>query len=166
MPESLATERLVLRRLDFTDLVPLHGLFSDSGHSVGKGPVTDVDETQQWLARRQATYEGSGFAWYGIWLRFSILVGTCGVLLSDRCAPEPEIGYEVAAPMRGRGYARESAAAVTSAAHAFGVDSLWASVRTTNTPSLAVLTALGYAHVRTKHHDHGSLAYYCSVESG
>jgi RimJ/RimL family protein N-acetyltransferase len=66
--------------------------------------------------------------------------------------------------MRGQGFAQESGTAVTLAAHAFGVERLWATVRTTNAPSLAVLASLGYSYVRTEKDDRGALAYYCSAD--
>lgn len=165
MPTSLTTQRLALRRLDSTHRDLVHRLFSDPGHSVGEGPLTDLTETERWLARRQVTYDVSGYAWYGLWFPTGEFIGTCGVLLSDRCAPEPELGYEVATEMRGRGFAREAAAAVTAAAHDSGVTRLWATVRTANEASLRVLRSLAYAHVRTETDERGELAYYVSDRS-
>ena len=162
MPSRLATARLELRRLAVTDLGDVHRLFADPGHSFSDGPVSDVAVTERWLERRQAVYEGSGFAWYGVRHPTGDLVGTCGILLSERCAPEPEIGYEVARAQRGLGFAKEAAGVVTAAAHAFGVPRLWATVRTTNAPSLRVLAAVGYIHARTETDDRGGLAYYVS----
>ena len=103
------------------------------------------------------------FAWYGLWLRTGTFVGTCGLLLSERCAPEPEIGYEIARPMRGRGLAREAAEAVTEAAHEFGVPRLWATVRTGNQASMRILSSLGYLEEHTEPDDRGALAYLYSI---
>lgn len=162
MPAILSTRRLVLRRLDSTHLETLRSLFADPVHSLSDGPVQDIAETEAWLERRQATYEGAGFVWYGLWLRTGTFVGTCGVLLSERCGPEPEIGYEVSKSMRGSGLAREAADAVTEAAHEFGVPRLWATVPTRNEASLRILTSLGYVHERTELDDRGALAYLYS----
>ena len=163
MPVALSTARLALQRLDSTHLDIVHSLFADPGHSLSDGPVRDIADTEAWLQRRQGTFEGAGFAWYGLWLRTGTFVGTCGLLLSERCAPEPEIGYEIARPMRGRGLAREAAEAVTEAAHEFGVPRLWATVRTGNQASMRILSSLGYLEEHTEPDDRGALAYLYSI---
>lgn len=166
MPSSISTERVILRRLEVADLRAVHILFSEPGHSFTAGPVTDVAETRRWLETRQACFEGSGYAWYGLWDPSGELIGTCGVLLSARCTPDPEIGYEIATARRGLGYAREAVHAVTAAAHDFGVDRLWATVRASNEPSRRVLDSTGYLPVCSHEDERGTLDYCCHDDPG
>lgn len=160
MPPTLATARLTLAVLDTTCVDVVHGLFSAPGHTIGEGPMTDVDETLQWLERRREAYATQGLAWYGVWASGQYFVGTCGLFLGSRCGSDPEIGYEIASPMRGLGYAREAAEAVTAAAHQAGARRVWATIRPANTASQRTIESTGYNYVRTESNSKGALAYY------
>lgn len=159
MPPAIATTRLGLEALDSTCLNDVHALFSAPGHTIGDGPVADAGETLAWLRRRQGVYAELGWAWYGLWLS-NQFVGTCGLFQSGRCGSDPEIGYEIAASMRGLGYAKEAAEAVTAAAGLADVRHVWATIRPANTASLRIVQALGYEYVRTDADAKGELAYY------
>lgn len=162
MPPRIATTRLELVALDPTYVQDVHGLFSAPGHTIGDGPVTDLDQTRRWLTRRREAYTSQGLAWYGLWTHDHTFVGTCGLFRGARLGPDPEIGYEVATLMRGRGFAREAAWAVTCAGHEAGSQHLWATIRPANTSSLCVIESVGYHFVRTESDAKGQLVYYRS----
>lgn len=115
--------------------------------------------TLEWLNRRSELHEETGLAWYGVWERNDNFVGTCGAF-RGRCGDEPEIGYEVAAAHRGKGYASEAAAAVTRTCHAAGHTLIWATIRPANTASVRVATASGYLFSRSETDAKGLLGYY------
>lgn len=160
MPSVIATDRLSLAVLDPTHLNDVHDLFSAPGHTVGDGSITDMGETLRWLQRRQEVYADLGLAWYGLWASGQQFVGSCGLFRNGRCGSDPEIGYEIAAPMRGLGYAKEAAMAVTAAAGLADVRRIWATIRPANKASQHIVQALGYDYVRTEVDAKGELAYF------
>lgn len=163
MPVVLRSKRLTLRLLGAADLDAVHALFSSDGHTIGEGPISDPRTTLEWLNRRRELHEETGLAWYGVWEGNDNFVGTCGAF-RGRCGDEPEIGYEVAAAHRGKGYASEAAAAVTQACHAAGHTLIWATIRPANTASVRVARASGYLFSRSEADAKGLLDYY--VHSG
>lgn len=140
----------------------VHGLFSAPGHTIGDGPIADLDETRRWLIRRAEVYASLGLAWYGLWTLEHTFVGACGLFRGAHVGSDPEIGYEVATSMRGRGLAREAAHAVTRAGHQAGSEHIWATVRPANTGSLRIVESIGYDFVRTRPDTKGPLDYYRS----
>lgn len=156
---STSSDGLSLRQLDSTDLDHVHALFSSDGHTMGDGPIEDLATTLRWLARRSHAYAVNGFPWYGLWDGDENCVGNCGVF-RGRCGDDPEIGYEVALPRRGQGYARAAVRAVTDAAHLVGHRRLWATVRPVNFASVRTVQSNGYRSVRRARDAKGDLDYY------
>lgn len=95
-----------------------------------------------------------------------VVSGNCGVFVGQRCGVEPEIGYEVGLAHRGQGLARESAEAVTRAAHQAGHQHLWATIRPANLASVHIVGSIGYRLVRSEGDSKGSLDYYLSSDTG
>ncbi|WP_254666498.1 GNAT family N-acetyltransferase [Humibacillus sp. DSM 29435] len=162
MPETLQTQRLVLRLLGPGDLDSVHALFSSAGHTIGDGPVSNRESTAQWLARRQMRYATQGLAWYGLWTADRTFVGNCGVFVGTRCGAEPEIGYEINFAYRGQGLAREAAAEVTHLVHEAGHEHLWATIQPSNLVSAHIVRSLGYQLVRSRADSEDSIDYYLS----
>lgn len=160
MPGVLQTERLSLRLLGPADVDFVHALFSSDGHTIGDGPVSDSELTLAWLKRRRRLHQENGLAWYGLWDRNENFVGTCGAFLG-RCGEEPEIGYEIAVPQRGLGYASEAATGVTHACLAADHAQIWATVRPANMASVRTVQAIGYVFIRREPDAKGPLDYYC-----
>jgi RimJ/RimL family protein N-acetyltransferase len=75
------------------------------------------------------------------------LAGHCGFHGPPATIGRAEIGYTVFTAVRGRGYAREAAAALVEWAFAQGENEVFASVSPANTASLAVVRALGFEPV-------------------
>lgn len=75
------------------------------------------------------------------------LVGHCGFHGPPATIGRAEIGYTVFTAFRGRGYAKEAAAALVEWAFAQGQDEVYASVAPANAASLAVVRTLGFQHI-------------------
>ncbi len=164
MPVLLRSERLSLRLLGIADLDAVHALFASAAHTIGAGPVTEREATMRWLERRTILHGQNGLAWYGVWDRGEGFVGTCGAFLG-RCGQAPEIGYEIAELRRGRGYAAEAVAVVTSGVHSTGHPCVWATIRPENGASARVVLANGYRLVRSEADGKGPLDYYAHGDS-
>ena len=159
MPVVLQSKRLNLRLLGAAEVDAVHALFSSDSHTIGGGPISDPRMTLEWLVRRSELYEEYGLAWYGVWEGKGAFVGTCGVF-RGRCGDEPEIGYEVATPFRGQGYAAEAVLAVTQAAHSSGHVRLWATIRPAKVASVRTVLTNDYSLVRSEPDAKGDLDYY------
>lgn len=159
---SLRTPRLKLDAFTADDAVELHELFADpQTHTIGSGHFTAFAQTQQWIANRVTTQRDHGLCWYA--LRCSetgLLVGNCGMLRGRVSFEEPEIGYEVRASHRGRGYATEAAAVVLQQCRTAGLTRVWASIRPHNTASRRIATRLGMRVDRTESDERGDLLFY------
>ena len=92
---------------------------------------------RDWMARMMITHDGE-------------FVGHCGFHGPPDVIGRAEIGYSVFVPYRGRGYAKEAAAALTRWAFDQGEERVYASVSPTNAPSLAVIRHLGFVQVGTQ----------------
>lgn len=143
---QLRTDRLELSLFTASDLDGVHRLFSDAAtHSIGAGPHHDLQETRDWIERRQRAYADHGLAWYAVRLTGQqSIIGNCGLLVGRKSAEEPEIGYEIDAALRGRRYASEAVAAVLRESDLSGPSKLWATVRPGNLASLAILRRSGF----------------------
>lgn len=160
MPRSLLTPRLRLSTFTMADVDALHAIFSDPAtHTIGDGAVRSVDETRAWVERRAQRYADHGVAWYAVrGHEDDRLIGNAG-LFFGRTGEEPEIGYEIAVGLRGRGYATEAAGAVVTAAGEAGWSRLWATVRPRNAASLAVLSRLHFQQQDIRHDQKGALVF-------
>ncbi|MGH3443802.1 MAG: GNAT family N-acetyltransferase [Nocardioidaceae bacterium] len=78
----------------------------------------------------------------------------------ERRGVEPELGYEIAMPRRGSGYAAEAAGLVTRACHSAGHAHIWATIRPTNVTSIRTVLAAGYVFVRSESDGNRALDYY------
>jgi ribosomal-protein-alanine N-acetyltransferase len=159
MSPSLRTARLRLEAFTAGDTDELHGLFADpETHSIGSGPFTDVGRTRRWIADRPAAQREHGLCWYALRCpETRLLIGNCGMLKGRSNFEEPEIGYEIRASHRGRGYATEAAEAVLKQCRAAGLRRVWATVRPHNAASRHIVTRLG---MRLDHTGSDDLLFY------
>lgn len=162
MSPSLHTPRLKLDAFTADDAVELHDLFADPDtHTIGSGPFAAFEQTERWIANRVADQRDHGLCWYA--LRCSetgLLIGNCGMLKGRTSFEEPEIGYEIRASHRGRGYASEAAVAVLQQCRVAGIRRVWASVRPHNIASCHIVTRLGMHLDRTENDERGELLFY------
>lgn len=140
----IETERLTLRPYRLEDFEPFRALWmSDEAKYMG-GPLEDADDAWGVFCSDYAQWHFLGFGYWAIEERASgALAGACG-LGKPPSFPERELGWQLFAPFRGRGYATEAA----RAARAFAFDTLgWGTlvsyISLQNAASLAVATRLG-----------------------
>jgi RimJ/RimL family protein N-acetyltransferase len=165
MKSSLRTPRLDLRVFTMDDVDPLHSLFSDPHtHSIGSGAFTDRQQTVRWIENRVTAFQQFGLAWYAVRVTGSeTIIGNCGMLVGRKTSDEPEIGYEIAATERGRGFASEAARAVLEECKAARIDRVWATVRPTNSPSLRIVESLGFSRAFSEVDEKGPLLHLSKV---
>ena len=169
----LETDRLLLRHFEWPDLDALHAIMSDPDvmRYVGTGkPKTRqqterllgfwiTDNERRWdehtLARlpqlRRAVERDAHFSvWATIEKRTNRLVGRCGLLAWDlEGRKETEVGYMVARPHWGRGFATEAARAIRD--HGFerlGIERLISLIQPANVASQRVALKNGMHHER------------------
>lgn len=137
----------------------LHAIFSDpETHVIGEGPVQSIDETCEWLERRQLRRQEHGVTWYAVRDLGGHLIGNAGLFMG-RTAPYPELGFEVRRRDQNQGYGRTAAAAVVHEGHRAGFGEVWATVRDWNVSSLRALTAIGFVRDRVETDERGGLIY-------
>jgi len=152
MPDHViiaTTPRLVVRRLTTDDAPFMLAMLNDPDfirHVADRG-VRTVDEAVAYLERGAlASYATHGHGLYAVVERGATEpIGMCGLLRRDSL-DGADLGYAFLAPARGRGYAREAAAAVM--AHArddLGLDRVLAIVDPANGRSIRVLEDLGFS---------------------
>ncbi|MCC2979920.1 GNAT family N-acetyltransferase [Sphingomonas sp. IC4-52] len=111
-PLPIETERLVLRTPQPQDRAPLHAMWADPIVMADLGPVKNAAESDMALARH-ASYAPLGFR--AVVLRAEqATIGFCGLKPGAPDTPIEgmlEIGWMLAVPYWGAGYAREAAAA-------------------------------------------------------
>ena len=140
------TGRLLLRRIDQSDLDFFTDLFADAEvmrFSLGQ---RTREQTREWIDKATAAYEEHG---YGPWcvLRKSdgAPIGSCGVVHQtvDGTA-EVELGYRLAEPFWGQGFAPEAAAAVRDLAFGkYAVTRVIALIDPLNVRSIRVAEKIG-----------------------
>ena len=150
-PESLRkrrtlcirTERLVLRAPRFEDAKTIATLVNDRRISENTLRIPypyGIADAQAFIAGANAN---SGETVFLITKRDATVLGACGV--AERPAAPPEIGYWLAVPFWGRGFATEAARAMID--YAFdhlGYEALHAGARVTNAASRRVLEKCGF----------------------
>ena len=108
----IETERLILRLPESVDRVPLHAMWADPAVMADLGPIKNAAESDAALARHRS-YAPLGFRAV-VRRENSATIGFCGLkpgALETPIAGMLEIGWMLAMPYWGAGYAREAAAA-------------------------------------------------------
>lgn len=149
LPESLQTERLVLRRMRPDDAEVQHAMWEERDPRVPARRRIDADGHPT-VDEIRASLDPAAGAQRGL---LSVVrrdtgevIGYCGLLIAGQrgTAEVPELAYELLRAAHGRGYATEAAAAVVAWADDAGIRRLQAGVRDWNTHSLRVLAKLGF----------------------
>ena len=144
----MATERLALRPLRASDLRAMHAMWSDPevGRWVG-GTHERLQESREELGQHLEHQAHHGFSFWAVEERASgDLVGEVGLMYLEGHGPEVEVGWCLARPAWGRGYATEAARAWLDAGFThLGLDRILAAVLAENARSRAVCERLGMA---------------------
>jgi [ribosomal protein S5]-alanine N-acetyltransferase len=139
----------VLRPLTVADLGPMHEVFADreTMRWIGDGNSFSrtLEETEARVQRFIDHQERHGFSLWAVTERGSgAVIGDCGLILFAHRGPEIELGYRLAKPYWGKGYATEAAAAWV--AHGFeelGLPRIVAVTHPENAASQRVLEKVG-----------------------
>ena len=151
MPTPLTTTRTHIRRLTLGDLDALRELESDAlvMAPTGYRRVQSLEETQGRLERTVAeAQETEPYGIWGAWERQGAGAMVAWVMLVEREAMSPELGFMIPRRAWGQGFATEVAGRIV--AHAFEdleLDVLSAMTDTDNAASQRVLRKLGFEKV-------------------
>jgi RimJ/RimL family protein N-acetyltransferase len=151
MPDSrkvAESERLRLRVLDEGDAGFVFELVNDAdfiAHIGDKGVRTLEDAVSYLRNGPLASYAAHGFGLWGVEPRGGgALLGMCGLLQRD-WLDAPDIGYAFVPSARGRGIAREAAAATLDVARSrFDARKVLAIVNPDNAASIRLLESVGF----------------------
>jgi RimJ/RimL family protein N-acetyltransferase len=146
-PFPLLTPRLRLRRLVVGDAPFLHELYNDPDflRNIGDRGIRTLDDARTFIARGpSAAYADVGYGMLCIEDAVTLqALGVCG-LVRRRELPATDLGFALLPTARGRGVAREAAAAVAHFAHAhLSLPRLLGIALPSNHPSIRVLEAVG-----------------------
>ena len=130
----IETERLILRPPGATDRAGLHAMWADPEVMADLGPVKSAGESDAAIARHAGYGESHALGFWAVEHRDEKrLIGFCGLKPGAEDTPiagEVEIGWMLARPWWGKGYAREAASA--------SLDWAWANL---DAPRVAAITA-------------------------
>ncbi len=169
----LETDRLILRHLEWADFEAIHAIMADPDvmRYVGNGSPKTREQTQRlldlWIKDNQRSWDEhtrerlpqlrraiERDAHFSLWAtvekRTGRLVGRCGLLAWDLDGrKEVEVGYVLARPYWGRGYATEAARGIRDYGFdRLGFDRLISLIGPANTTSQRVALKNGMRHER------------------
>jgi ribosomal-protein-alanine N-acetyltransferase len=156
----ITTDRLILRRPEPRDRAPLHAMWADPAVMADLGPVKDEQGSDAAIARH-ASYAPLGF-WAVEHRGDGATIGFCGLKPGAPDTPITgmlEIGWMLAVPYWGAGYAREAAAASLAWGWANRPeDAIVAITARSNAKSRRLMERLGMAHDPALDFDHPQFA--------
>ena len=149
--QVLVTQRLRLDRLTAEDAPFILELENEPDwlRFIGDRNVHDLDAARGYIERGpRDMYARLGFGLYKVALLDGTPVGMCGLIKRDGL-DDVDIGFAFLARHRGRGYAREAAAATLEHARALGLKRLVAITAPDNGRSMQLLEKLGFVYRET-----------------
>ena len=163
------TERLTLRRLDESDASFIFELVNEPSwlRFIGDKGVRNLDDARRYLRDGPMTMYGKhGFGLYRVDAKDSgETVGMCGLIKRDSL-DDVDIGFAFLPRARGKGYAREAAAATLAHGRRdFGLKRIVAITSLDNERSIALLESLGFVFERTIRSDLGDEVKLFASES-
>ncbi|MGW5848831.1 GNAT family N-acetyltransferase [Streptomyces sp. NPDC055254] len=162
---EILTPRLLLRRWNDDDLVPLSEINADPEvmRWIGDGSVRDLEQTAEDLERWEEDWDEEGFGLFAVELLGSgELIGLTGLSVPEylpEVLPAVEITWRLGRQYWGQGYASEAAhATLEFALQDRGLDRVVAINRAGNDESENVIRKLGMVLERdTTHPEYGHL---------
>ena len=149
----LETERLILRRLAFEDAAFILELVNEPAwlQFIGDKGVHNLEDAWNYIrSGPMDMYARLGFGLYLVELKADgTPVGICGLIKRDSLK-DVDLGFALLPHYRGKGYARESAAAVLAyGKSAFGLQRIVAITSPDNRSSIKLLEEIGFAYEQT-----------------
>lgn len=146
-PIVAETARLRVRRFNLDDADFIFELVNDPAwlRFIGDRGVRSIEDALGYISRGPlASYETLGFGLYLVELKDTRApVGMCGLLKRDHLE-DPDIGFAFLPQYTGKGYARETAAAVLAHGRQLGMRRILAIVNPENESSTRLLLKLGF----------------------
>jgi [ribosomal protein S5]-alanine N-acetyltransferase len=145
------TSRLILRQFTRDDLGPLAALHQDAEVTRFLGGVKTPEQTREKLEEWLTQYERYGFSKWAVVLRDSEeFIGRCGLSLEQIDGVDVwELGWTLARPYWGKGYATEAAqAAMKYSFRVLGHKRLVSLIRLGNVASVRVAEKIGMNYER------------------
>ncbi|WP_034158232.1 GNAT family N-acetyltransferase [Sphingomonas sp. ERG5] len=159
----ITTERLILRRWRSDDVAPFHAMGQDPEVMRYLGPIQSRDDVVAAIGRHNALQDRVGHCFWALQRREDgAFLGFCGVKLGPPGTPiadQLEIGWRLARPFWGLGYAREAAQA--------SLDWVWAHLDAADVAAMTVpaniaswglMERLGMTRMVDEDFDHPALA--------
>ena len=149
----LESERLALRRLTGEDAAFILELVNEPSwiRFIGDRDVHDLDDARRYLEKGPiAMYDRLGFSLYLAELKDTgTPIGICGLIKRDSL-PDVDLGFAFLPRFWGKGYARESAAAVLAYGRdTLGLSRIVAITSPDNDSSIRLLESIGFSLERT-----------------
>ncbi|MGH3359738.1 MAG: GNAT family N-acetyltransferase [Nocardioidaceae bacterium] len=145
--DGLRTDRLILRRWRESDLEPWAAMNADPAVREHLGPILTRADSDASVARFEADFDERGFGWWAVEVRSTAeFVGFAGLDPVDDDVPVAgvEIGWRLARPAWGNGYATEAArSCLDFGFERLGLAEIVAITTATNVRSQAVMTRIG-----------------------
>src|SRR5690242_1700060 len=163
MASDLTTGRLKLRQWRDADLAPFAALNADPEVMRYFPSTLTQQQSDEFAGYAHDTIERQG---WGLWAvevgggpPFIGFVGLNRVSFEEHFTPAVEVGWRLARPFWGNGYATEAAtAAVSFAFERLDLDEVVSFTSTTNEPSIRVMRRLGMRHDVAGDFDHPRVA--------
>jgi RimJ/RimL family protein N-acetyltransferase len=149
---EISTERLIMRGWRDCDLAPWAAMNADPEVRKYLGPLLTFEQAEAWVLNYQDDLDRHGFGFWAVEVRASgEFVGFAGLGILDEEMPftsaglgGAEIGWRLARPAWGHGYATEAGlAALQYGFHVLGLPQVVAVTMTQNLRSQAVMRRIG-----------------------
>lgn len=158
---QLDTERLLLRRWTVVDRAPFAALNADAEVMRYFPATLDRAASDALIERIEAGFVTLGYGLWAVQVRSSgEFIGCTGLIRQTFEAPftpAVEVGWRLARPAWGNGYATESAGAALGHGFAAGLDQIVSMTTRTNERSRAVMRRIGMTHDPVDDFEHPSL---------
>jgi RimJ/RimL family protein N-acetyltransferase len=162
LPQELRTERLLLRRWCAADLAPFAAMNADPRVVEFFPRAWSREESDASVGRIEAHFEKHGFGLWAVEIAgvapFAGFIGLCHPRFEAHFTPCVEIGWRLAAPYWGRGFATEGArVALAFGFETLGLAEIVSFTVPANLRSRRVMEKLGMTHDPGDDFDHPSL---------
>lgn len=159
VPAELRTERLLLRRWRRADRAPFAALNTDPEVMEHMTRLLTRAESDALVDRVEAGFEEHGFGWWAVEVpgvaRFVGFVGLSVPSFEAHFTPAVEVGWRLARPFWGCGYATEAAAAALADGFGrVGLGEIVSFAVPANVRSVRVMERLGMTHDPADDFDH------------
>jgi len=157
--QTLETPRLILRPWRDSDRVPFAAMSADAEVMAHLLAFASPEATDNWITRQQAHLAAHGFCFWALESRESgEFIGAAGLLrigYDAHFSPAVEVGWRLARPFWGQGYAPEAAgAALRFGFEQIGLQEIVANTVPANHNSRRVMEKIGMSHDPADDFDH------------